>query len=139
MVLIILQVMGAMERKKICLFAYWFYTTSQLSNAWTMYQSIYSTRIRKHIIPSIVLPVAKEESNISGEAKEIDESNETKLENMTTEYKRPVFSDSFRKHMEQVRASFPSNDEGVDCTGEPSMDPSRIVGEGIDSEYLNDY
>ena len=86
--------MGAMERKKICLFAYWFITTSQLSNAWTMYQSIYSTRIRKHIIPSIVLPAAKEENNISDEAKEIDESNETKLENITTEYKRPVFSDS---------------------------------------------
>ncbi|GFH47616.1 predicted protein [Chaetoceros tenuissimus] len=127
-----------MERRKICLFAYCFMYTSQLSNAWTIHQPMYSTRIRKHITSSTVLLASKIESDTSDEAKEI-QVDETKLKNITTEYKRPVFSDSFRKHMEQVRASFPSNDEGVDCTGEPSMDPSRIIGEGIDSEYLNDY
>ncbi len=55
-------------------------------------------------------------------------------------YKRPKFSEAFRKHMEEVKGSFPINeDEGVDCTGEPSMDPSRMVSDnGLDSEYLSD-
>mmetsp|Transcript_18938 Transcript_18938/g.28076 ORF Transcript_18938/g.28076 Transcript_18938/m.28076 type:complete len:115 (+) Transcript_18938:110-454(+) len=55
-------------------------------------------------------------------------------------YKQPQFSDSFRKYIETVEDSFPMNDdEGVDCTGEPSMDPSRMVMDnGLDSEYLND-
>jgi hypothetical protein len=58
----------------------------------------------------------------------------------SSQYKRPQFSDSFRKHMEQIKSNFPENeDEGVDCTGEPSMDPSRMVmDDGLDSEYLSD-
>ena len=56
-------------------------------------------------------------------------------------YKQPLFSESFRKHMETVNKSFPSNNgEGVDCTGEPSIDPSRMVMDnGLDSEYLDDF
>jgi hypothetical protein len=56
-------------------------------------------------------------------------------------YKTPQFSDSFRKHIETVEGSFAINkNEGVDCTGEPSMDPSRMVMDnGLDSEYLNDF
>ena len=58
----------------------------------------------------------------------------------SSQYKKPQFSDSFRKHMEQIKSNFPENeDEGVDCTGEPSMDPSRMVmDDGLDSEYLSD-
>eukprot|EP00979_Chaetoceros_neogracilis_P018188 scaffold10556_cov258-Chaetoceros_neogracile.AAC.33 len=58
-----------------------------------------------------------------------------------TSYKQPQFSESFRKHMEAVNSSFPvNNGEGVDCTGEPSMDPSRMVMDnGLDSEYLEDF
>lgn len=62
--------------------------------------------------------------------------------NMDYEYQRPRFSSSFLKHMEQVKSSFPDNirNEGVDCVGEPSIDPSRMVmDDGLDSEYLNDF
>jgi len=56
-------------------------------------------------------------------------------------YKKPHFSDSFRKYIETVEGSFTMNEnEGVDCTGEPSMDPSRMVMDnGLDSEYLDDF
>jgi hypothetical protein len=71
------------------------------------------------------------------ESKEVDEKIWLK-----TEYKRPQFSSTFLQHLEEVKASFPDkiDGEGVDCTGEPSQDPSRIVmDDGIDSEYLGDY
>jgi hypothetical protein len=58
------------------------------------------------------------------------------------DYKRPQFSDAFKKHMEQVMNAFDGDDngEGIDCTGEPSMDPSRMVMDnGLDSEYLCDF
>jgi len=56
-------------------------------------------------------------------------------------YKPPVFSNSFKKHLEKVKGTFPDNDkEGIECTGEPAMDPSRMVmDDGIDSEYLSDF
>lgn len=60
----------------------------------------------------------------------------------TSDYKRPQFSSAFLKHLKEVKASFPDkiDGEGVDCIGEPSQDPSRIVmDDGIDSEYLGDY
>jgi hypothetical protein len=60
----------------------------------------------------------------------------------TTDYKRPQFSSAFIRHLEQVKASFPDKmeGEGVDCAGEPSQDPSRLVmDDGLDSEYLGDY
>lgn len=62
-------------------------------------------------------------------------------------YKPPQFSKSFMEHMERVRqqgnsgtASASASEEGVACTGEPSVDPSRMVqDDGLDSEYLNDF
>ena len=58
-------------------------------------------------------------------------------------YKQPIFSKSFLNHLNQVkkqRGYDNINNEGVDCTGEPSIDPSRMVqDDGLDSEYLNDY
>ena len=40
-----------------------------------------------------------------------------------------------------MKGAFPDNDkEGIECTGEPAMDPSRMVmDDGIDSEYLSDF
>lgn len=70
-------------------------------------------------------------------SKEVDEKIRLK-----TEYKRPQFSSAFLQHLKEVKASFPDkiDGEGVDCLGEPSQDPSRIVmDDGIDSEYLGDY
>ena len=58
------------------------------------------------------------------------------------EYKPPTFSKSFLAYREQVRqkAGISSDQEGVDCTGEPSVDPSRMVqDDGLDSEYLDDF
>lgn len=71
-------------------------------------------------------------------AKNEDDDESPKEE---TSYKPPVFSDSFKKHLEKVKGNFPTNDnEGIECTGEPAMDPSRMVmDDGIDSEYLSDY
>jgi hypothetical protein len=60
----------------------------------------------------------------------------------TPSYKRPEFSESFKKHMEKVMNTFDGDDngDGVDCTGEPSIDPSRMVMDnGLDSEYLFDF
>ncbi len=66
--------------------------------------------------------------------------------NVEYKYKAPQFSKSFLEHMEKVkqqgrsRSAGNNNDEGVDCVGEPSMDPSRMVQDnGLDSEYLDDY
>jgi hypothetical protein len=59
-----------------------------------------------------------------------------------TDYKGPQFSSAFLRHLVQVKASFPDKmeGEGVDCAGEPSQDPSRLVmDDGLDSEYLGDY
>jgi hypothetical protein len=44
--------------------------------------------------------------------------------------------------MEKVMNTFDGDDngDGVDCTGEPSIDPSRMVmDDGLDSEYLFDF
>jgi hypothetical protein len=56
-------------------------------------------------------------------------------------YKKPQFSKSFMEHMKKVRGEERADvEEGIDCTGEPSIDPSRRVqDDGLDSEYLNDY
>jgi len=70
-----------------------------------------------------------------------EESKEQPNNNNNNKYKPPKFSQSFLKHMEQVRKSrVYNNEEGVECDGEPSVDPSRMVQDnGLDSEYLNDY
>ncbi len=57
-------------------------------------------------------------------------------------YKPPKFSNSFMEHMKKVRGEERRADveEGINCTGEPSIDPSRRVqDDGLDSEYLSDY
>jgi len=73
---------------------------------------------------------------------ESSDVNEPDLKtNKDAKYKPPKFSDSFRRHLEEVTGGFAVNDdEGVNCTGEPSMCPSRMVMDnGIDSEYLDDF
>lgn len=56
-------------------------------------------------------------------------------------YKPPQFSKSFMEHMKKVRGEERADvEEGINCTGEPSIDPSRRVqDDGLDSEYLNDF
>ena len=65
------------------------------------------------------------------------------IQNSNISYKRPEFSDAFQKHVKHVTSTFlmnHGNEEGVECTGEPSMDPSRMVMDnGLDSEFLNDF
>lgn len=61
------------------------------------------------------------------------------------DYNPPKFSASFLAHMEEVKTqklgkNADANVEGVDCDGEPPIDPSRLVqDDGIDSEFLSDY
>jgi hypothetical protein len=74
-----------------------------------------------------------------------DEDGKKDEKHNSKEYKPATFSKSFLAHMEQVKGGYSNsnnsnNEEGVDCTGEPSMDPSRMVqDDGLDSEYLNDF
>ena len=75
-----------------------------------------------------------------------ERGNEPDLDAKATRYsyKPPVQSESFRKHLESVESSWPydsedaandsnggsnkvDSDGGVQCTGEPSMDPSRMI------------
>eukprot|EP00978_Attheya_sp_CCMP212_P013747 scaffold34597_cov43-Attheya_sp.AAC.2 len=59
-----------------------------------------------------------------------DDEQDDDHNNRSTAYEPPKFSPSFLKRMEQVRASWPTtpeNDGGVECTGEPAMDPSRQI------------
>lgn len=74
------------------------------------------------------------------------DENSSSLSSWSSYQKRPPkFSDAFIRHMEQVINTFENNQysgagEGVECTGEPSMDPSRMVMDnGLDSEYLLDF
>ena len=72
---------------------------------------------------------------------EDEDDDESLKQEASSTYKPPVFSSSFKKHLEKVKGAFPDNDkEGIECTGEPAMDPSRMVmDDGIDSEYLSDF
>jgi hypothetical protein len=57
-------------------------------------------------------------------------------------YQPPKFSSTFLEHLAQVKGSIAkhSDDEGVECEGEPAVDPSRMVQDsGLDSDYLNDF
>ena len=58
-------------------------------------------------------------------------------------YQAPKFSDSFMDHLADVKEGSKNinDDEGVECDGEPSIDPSRTVTDDgfLDSEYLSDY
>ncbi|KAL3798462.1 hypothetical protein ACHAW5_007414 [Stephanodiscus triporus] len=67
-------------------------------------------------------------------------------------FKPPVHSDSFLRHLESVKSSWPRitdsnddesdsednniylNDGGVRCAGEPSIDPSRMLHSVVDGE-----
>ena len=85
------------------------------------------------------------QSNRSDEEDEVNEESncESSIDSKQHAYvyKPPKFSNAFRQHMESIKGKFPTNDdEGVDCTGEPAMDPSRMVmDDGLDSEYLSDF
>ena len=66
----------------------------------------------------------------------------------SSSYEPPKFSNSFKEHMDSVRKDYErtsstssvGEDDGVDCTGEPSLDPSRmLMDDGLDSEYLYDF
>ena len=67
-----------------------------------------------------------------------------KIQKSDKNYEAPKFSKSFMQYMEKVRAEGMGrgnkNKEGVDCTGEPSIDPSRLIQDDVlDSEYLSDF
>lgn len=57
-------------------------------------------------------------------------------------YKPPNQSSSFLQHLEQVRLAWPDkqdgDEEGVECSGEPAVDPSRIMqaAETDDSNWM---
>ena len=58
-----------------------------------------------------------------------------------SQYRPPKHTSSFLEHLESVRSSWPdsgSSKEGVDCTGEPSVDPSRTIqaAETDDSNWM---
>ena len=70
---------------------------------------------------------------------EDNENDEYKGENS---YVSPTYSQSFLKHLSSVQNSYDmsSQGEGIDCTGEPSIDPSRTIQDnGLDSEWLEDF
>jgi len=58
----------------------------------------------------------------------------------STKYTTPMFSESFLKHRADVVSSWPSGgdiEDGVQCTGEPAVDPSReLQGDEGDSEWM---
>lgn len=60
----------------------------------------------------------------------------------SSDYKPPQHSSTFLQHLEQVRGAWPDkqkeDEEGVECTGEPAIDPSRIVqaASGDDSNWM---
>lgn len=55
-------------------------------------------------------------------------------------YKPPKHTESFLEHLKEVKRSWPSdqtsesNENGVFCTGEPSVDPSRQIQAILDGE-----
>lgn len=59
-----------------------------------------------------------------------------------SQYQPPNHTSSFLEHLESVRSSWPdtvdTDKEGVDCTGEPSVDPSRTMqaAETDDSNWM---
>ena len=59
-----------------------------------------------------------------------------------SQYQPPTHTSSFLEHLESVRSAWPDTDgsskEGVDCTGEPSVDPSRTMqaAETDDSNWM---
>ena len=73
--------------------------------------------------------------------------NEMEVEKDKADWKYipPKFSASFLAHMKEVKEQklgkyADTNAEGIQCDGEPPIDPSRLVqDDGIDSEYLNEY
>lgn len=73
------------------------------------------------------------------------EKEEAELKSSIGEYTPPKFSASFLAHMQEVKVqklgkSADTNAEGIQCDGEPPIDPSRLVqDDGIDSEFLNEY
>ena len=57
-------------------------------------------------------------------------------------YQPPIFSESFLEHLAQVKGSIGTSrgKDGVECEGEPAIDPSRMVqDDGLDSDFLNDF
>ena len=68
--------------------------------------------------------------------------NQVETQKDKYKYQPPKFSDSFLEHLAQVKGSScrSGNNEGVECEGEPALDPSRMVqDDGLDSEFLNEF
>ena len=97
-------------------------------------------RSNYHRFESIHYQTKDDEDTRSKSNTRNDANTNTNTNTNAYDFTRPKFSQTFRKHMEDVKGNFPANEkEGVDCTGEPSMDPSRMVmDDGLDSEYLSD-
>lgn len=101
---------------------------------------------RRHITPT-------PSSSISIAILNADDDGSNEETEQTLLYERPKHSDSFLKHLEAVKSSWPydgaakdgnkeqtasenevASEEGVFCTGEPAMDPSRMVQGVFDGE-----
>eukprot|EP00591_Stephanopyxis_turris_P010635 CAMPEP_0195529278 /NCGR_PEP_ID=MMETSP0794_2-20130614/31751_1 /TAXON_ID=515487 /ORGANISM="Stephanopyxis turris, Strain CCMP 815" /LENGTH=104 /DNA_ID=CAMNT_0040660559 /DNA_START=233 /DNA_END=547 /DNA_ORIENTATION=+ len=67
------------------------------------------------------------------------EERMARINNGGYDYTPPKFSPSFQAHMTSFTTAT-STTEGVDCTGEPSIDPSRAAHNsgGMDSEWFED-
>jgi hypothetical protein len=89
-----------------------------------------STTISRRQPYTCVVVLAHTNAASTTEDQQQQDDEEDNNKNRTTTYEPPKFSPSFLKRMEQVRASWPTtseNDGGVECTGEPAMDPSRQI------------
>jgi len=82
------------------------------------------TKCNKDIIPDIL----KSNNYDGGTGEEVVATLFETLDSKTTkQYKPPSHSNDFLEHLQSVKSSWPDNEEGVHCTGEPSIDPSRIL------------
>mmetsp|Transcript_10585 Transcript_10585/g.21350 ORF Transcript_10585/g.21350 Transcript_10585/m.21350 type:complete len:172 (+) Transcript_10585:655-1170(+) len=67
-----------------------------------------------------------------------DENDDPGSDTTSSDYKPPQHSSNFLQHLEQVRGAWPDkqedDEEGVECTGEPAVDPSRIVQAAPDDD-----
>ena len=82
------------------------------------------TKCNKDTIPDIL----KSNSYDEGMGEKVVATLFETLDSKTTKkYNPPSHSNDFLDHLQSVKSSWPDNDEGVYCTGEPSIDPSRIL------------
>ncbi len=73
-------------------------------------------------------------SSVSNSEKELPPPREIKISPSLLAYKEKV-----KQEWVKSQGIILSDENGVPCTGEPAMDPSRIIASDEDSEWLQDY